>query len=317
MCHGLASVSHARDGRIVARVVLCLVALVALMADPVDAVEEVHLPFPPPVQGLLTAGPYNFQFTGEDHLRVSVANSLTGVRVAVHYRTAPTPTTTQANRQDFAPTADRTVNTQEFDVGQGYLLNVVCFASSGAPRRGQTYVKLEVIRGFGLNAVVLGCVCAGYVTASQPLAWPGSPIDSSTDGDGYVRNTQGTMPAIGGPITETVPTGARWELLSFLVSFQAGAGVGTRTPGLAALTVAGYAKAFVTSPYGATASQTWFFTWQVGVGPTQDTLQTANLQWPPGVVLFPGEQLHIYMTGMTVFDQFTTPAYTVREWLEV
>jgi hypothetical protein len=76
---------------------------VMLMADQATALERVFAPNPAPLAGALAAGPYNFQFTGEDNIRLTVANSLAGVRVAVAYRTAPTPTTTQSNEQTFRP----------------------------------------------------------------------------------------------------------------------------------------------------------------------------------------------------------------------
>lgn len=317
MCHGLTSVTHARDGRIVAREVLCLVALVALMADPLDALEELHLPLPPPVQGALTAGPFNFQFTGEDHLRLSVANSLTGVRVGVHYRTAPTPTTTQPHRQDFAPTADRAVTTMEFDVGPGYLLNVVCFASSGAPKRGQTYAKLEVIRGFGASAIVLGCVCAGYVTATQPIAWPGSPMESSLDGDGYIRSVLGTQPAAGADISETVPTGARWELLSFYAPLTATAAAGNRTTQLTAYTSGSATKLFVPMASAQPPSTTYSYDWApIGVA-VSNGLDRFVAPWSTGLGLAAGDTLQTGTGNLAAGDQWGRPSYGVREWLEI
>jgi hypothetical protein len=318
MCHGLASVSHARDGRIAARVVLCLVALVALMATPLDAVEEIHLPLPPPVQGLLTAGPYNFQFTGEDHLRLTVANSLAGVRVAVHYRTAPTPTTTQANRQELTPTADRAVNTMEFDVVSGYLLNVVCFASSGAPQRGQTYVKLEVIRGFGASGIVLGCVCAGYVTATQPIAWPGSPMESSLEGTGYVRSIQGTNPAAGAEIAEVLPVGARWDLLAVVAALTTDATVINRYPQVLVELVSPTPPLSFSANDAVQASSTKPYTWAQGL-PFTPLVPWSRLQAPLATpLLLVGGGVFLTLTiNMQPGDNWGAPVYLVREWLDI
>lgn len=317
MCHGFTSASAAvarRASRAIAAV-LCL--LVIAMADPVDAVEEIHLPLPPPIQGALTAGPFNFQFTGEDHLRLSVANTYTGVRVAVHYRTAPTTTTTQSNRQELGPTADRVVNTMEFDVGPGYLLNVVVFASSGSPRRGQTYVKLEVIRGFGPSAIVLGCICAGYVTANQPIAWPGSPIEASIDGDGYPRVITGTQPSAGFEISETVPTGARWRLRLFRARLLNGNVAGTRQPNLA-VSSGSVIMALVANPGSSAINQAADYYWAAGLGFATVTINSVNIAGiAPDASLVAGSAIATSTVGLNALDAWLAPTFTVQEWLEV
>lgn len=298
------------------RAVLCLLA-VLVMVDELDALEEVHLPLPTPIQGALAAGPYNFQFTGEDHLRLTVFNSLAGVRVAVHYRTAPTPTTTQANRQELAPTSDRVVNTLEWDIGPGYLLNVVAFASSGSPKRGQTFVKLEVIRGFGSSSIVLGCILAGYVTANQPIGWPGSPIESSTDGDGYLRVITGTAPGVGAEGTETVPTGARWELIDYFVIFDSEGAAGLRRPGLYFDDGANpYWRS--PSPLTQTNSITCHYYWAQGASYETALLTDVGIAGLPfNNRLLEGHRIKTATNNLKPGDVYHAPQMVAREWLEV
>jgi hypothetical protein len=288
-----------------------------LMADEATALERVFAPNPAPIAGALVAGPYNFQFTGEDNLRLTVANSLAGAVVAVAYRTAPTPTTTQSNKQSFPPTSDRAINTFEFSIGEGYLLNVVAFASSGAPKRGQTFAKLEVIRGLGSAALVLGCVFAGYVTPNQPIAWPGSPIESSTDGDGYTRVIAGTDPAAGAEASETVPPGARWELLDFFVQLATDATVAARRAGI--FFDDGSAPYYRSPQPGTVAASAamdnyWAQGSALETAPLPD-VSVANLA--AGHRLLAGHRIRTATNNLKAGDNLGQPRYVVREWLEV
>jgi hypothetical protein len=65
-----------------------------------------------------------------------------------------------------------------------------------------------------------------------PLAFPGVPIASPLDGGGALRSIAGTTPGAGAEISETVPTGARWELLAFQATFVTSAAAANRVPQL-------------------------------------------------------------------------------------
>lgn len=317
MCVGFTSAGRTRDVSVVARARLCLLLLVLAMAQAVDAVEEVHLPLPAPIQGALAAGPYNFQFTGEDNLRLTIVNNCVGTRVAVHYRTAPTPTTTQTNRQEFPATADRLPSTFEFGVGAGYLLNVSIFASAGDPRIGCTHVKLQVIRGFGPAAVVMGTVVMGYVTAQQDLGWPGSPIENSISGGGVVRLVTGTSPAVGVNPSETVPTGARWELICVVAQLVTDAAAGNRRPFID-LRSGGSFVYRGSQPTLISPSNTGVFSWGQGIdGDPGGTFSAAVGPLPVGMALLEGDQILIQWNSAGPGDQWGAPRLYVREWLEV
>jgi hypothetical protein len=290
---------------------------VLLMAVAADPTETVILPLPPPLQGALTAGPYNFQFTGEDNFRLTVANSLVGCAVAVHYRTAPTPTTTQTNREIHLPTSDRLLTTKEFAVGHGYLLNVAVFASSGTPKRGQTWVKLEVVRGLGAQAQVLGTVVQGYVTANQNLSYPGSPMEASTDGDGYIREFFGTVPGLGLETSEACPTGARWEMLNYRVSFSTDATVINRRSGIF---LDDGAFTYFRSPQTATqaGSQTVSQYWHQAAYFNPSILVDVPLApLPSQLIMLAGHRIRTATSNMQPGDGYSSAVVLVREWLEV
>lgn len=317
MDHGLPLARRTRGRRARSSCVALSACLVLLMADLLDAVERVILPLPPPIQGALAAGPYNFQFTGEDFLRVSVVNSLTGVRVRVAYRTAPSPATTQTNETEIVPTSDRVVTVREFSVGVGYLLNVAVFAVSGGPSIGQTFAKIEVIRGQGASARVLGVVVADYLTANQPVAWPGSPIRNSLESDGFVRSFTGTDPAAGNDWSETVPTGARWELIAVRAALNTNATVINRYAHLR-LNANGATLGIYGASAALPASTGVKFNWGAGL-PTQAPNPSGEgmLPFPMGLRAMGAYVIASYTGNLQAGDDWDAPIVTVREWLEV
>jgi len=286
------------------------------MAVAAEPTEKVILPLPPPIQGVLAAGPYNFQFTGEDNLRLTVWNSLTGCRVKCCYRTAPTSSTTQANHQELTPTNARDATTKEFAVGTGYLLNVSIFPSAGAPTFGQTFVKLQVIRGLGANALVLGTVLQGYVTANQDLGWPGSPIVSSLDGNPTPRVVNGTDPVAGAEFGDFVPQGATWEVLFIRAVFVASAVVGPRSPFLK-MSLSGGTLMNIEPQYNILANQVSTVFWAQGLNASGvGNLFVQNITLPAKPILRSGSDMQSQTAGIDVGDDWSSVVYNVREWLE-
>ncbi|MGB2711404.1 MAG: hypothetical protein WBC33_07790 [Conexibacter sp.] len=283
-----------------------------------DVLEEVLTPqLPAPVAGALAPSPYNFEFTGEDALRLTAHNSQAGAVVAVHYRMKRRDGSLVAHAQPLALTSDRAANTLEFPIGEGYLLNVSVFASSGAPRRGQTFVRLQVIRGLAAAAIVLGTLVQGYVTGNQDRAWPGSPIEGATNGDGYVRHVTGTDPAAGINMNESVPTGARWRLLAFVSTLLTDANVANRRP-LLGLSVSGQTRVRVPAPATIPASTQTNFWWALDlIGATANGTVDIVTGLPDAPVLLAGDIINVQVSGFQAGDDWAAPAFAVEEWLEV
>lgn len=288
------------------------------MDDELDIPEEILVPSPPaPVRGELAPSPYNFEFTGEDALRLTVHNSVAGVVVAVHYRMRDRANRLIANAATLIPTSDRAATVTEFPIGEGYLLNVTAFASSGAPQRGQTFVRLQVIRGRGAAAVVLGTIVQGYVTRSQDRAWPGSPIEGSTDGDGVMRALFGTNPAAGVEVLETVPAGARWELISMALGLATSGTVANRRPELYA-SYSGQILWSSVAPGTIPASSINRFYWAQGMPlETVFVVDACTAGLPARAQLPAGAELRTNTFNLDAADNYQTPSYVVREWLEV
>jgi hypothetical protein len=269
--------------------------------------------------GRVISSPFQFYTTGEDRLRVTSFNSLPGVALKIQSRFVDSAGKVQANADDHVPLSNRTARITEHELGNGALLNLTVFASAGAPQIGQTFVIVQLIRGASAAAIILGTLLQGYVTASQHLGWPGSPIQLSTEGQGSLRSIAGTNPAIGAEINESVPTGARWQFISALINFTASANVATRCPRFAFFDPAiGQYLGVYTSGLSITASQNVANTWAAGMGTAlYESFFIPLTPLPTDTPLRAGTQFRTLTAGMQANDQYTGITYYTREWLAV
>lgn len=173
-----------------------------------------------PASGRVTPASFPFYTTGEDNLRVTSWNAAAGVKLKINGRTIDAAGKATPNSWDHTPNTDRSAATSDIVLSGSTVLNLTVFVNAGSPQIGQTFVKVELIRGIGAAAIVLGTLLQGYATAAQALGFPGSPLQSSLDGGGYFRTIVGTTPGAGSAITETCPAGARWEMRCFSFSYQ-------------------------------------------------------------------------------------------------
>lgn len=270
-----------------------------------------------PIGGRLVPSPFEFQSTGEDNLRIEAWNSLAGVTLAIQGRWQQEGRAIDAFSHALPLSSDRTRNRLDVELGIGYVLNLTVFAASGTPRIGQTFVRVSLIRGTAPAALVLAVLLQGYVTAVQGLGWPGSAIVDSISGGGVRRSITGSAPALAAEFAETVPTGARWELLSLVSTLQTSAAAGNRACYL--LIKAGATTKGRYAPAGAqVASATGTWTWAANLpvltGTFPVTFQQPFLQ---PALLLAGEGFASVTTSILAGDQWSAPDYTVREWLEV
>lgn len=267
--------------------------------------------------GRVLASPFQFFTTGEEHLRVQTVNSASGVRVALHYRFLSPERGIIANAEQHTPNTDRTLRASLHRLGAGALLNLTVFAEAGAPRVGQTFVRVQLVRGFDGALVVMGTLLQGYITANQDLAFPGSPIQSSLDTTGCVRSIVGTNPAAGNEWSETVPTGALWQLLSASVLLTTDGTAVDRQPLLQLLIASElYFRSPVEPVIGASTNGqiSWF---PGALYPGTFTGGASPAPLPNATFLPAGSVISSATVGLTAGDNYSAPRLMVREWLEV
>lgn len=284
----------------------------------VETVEKVYAPqpFADARSGVIVA-PFQFALTDDDFLRVISVNVAVGAAIAIQGRRLDSAGAIDSFARLHVPHTDRSAAADVFQLGRGALLNLAVFVTGATPLIGQTFVILQIVRGTGAGLVLLGTLLQGYVTSTQGLGWPGSPIASSTEGGGYHRTITGTQPAAGGDVVEFVPTGARWELLRIFLQLTTSATAGTRVPFLGIQQGGGM---FFRSKSSTTvaASGGLLMTWAAGLHyETQLDAGWPLFQLPRSNYLKAGDSIQSFATGMAAGDQWAAPIYNVREWLEV
>lgn len=260
--------------------------------------------------------PSAFYFTSAENLRVTSYNALAGVQLTIRSRFLMNDGRIAISADPHTPTSARAAGTSLIVTSDGWLLGLEVFASTGTPITGQTYVIVEVVRGFEGAITPLCTLIQGYVTASRRLSYPGSPIVDSLDGAGALRSIQGTTPGAGAEISETVPTGARWMLLAFKALFTASGAAATRTPQWV-IDDGTNTVLTVQSPNNTTAGLT-----QVDflyAGPTNQPVNVNVSPVPfPATPLFllAGYRIRTVTATIQGADQWSAVQYLVREWLE-
>jgi hypothetical protein len=267
--------------------------------------------------GKVIASPFQFYTTGEDNLRIVSVNSLVGVSLKIQGRLVDSRGVIGAAAWDHTPNTDRSVKSNDYPLGIGAVLNLTVFANAGSPQIGQTFVIVQLVRGLGAAAIVLGTLLQGYVTSSQGLGWPGSPIQSSVESGGYIRTIVGTVPALGVNLLETVPTNARWQLLQGWFNFATSAVVGNRLVNLEMKHSA--VRSYIVPPSAAQGpTVTGTFSFGAGMPSFFEPVQpVAALPLPTDTALLAGDSFGTTVANLDPGDAFMFLQYTVREWLEV
>lgn len=267
--------------------------------------------------GRVIVAPFQFYTDGAESLRFEVWNSVTGVTVALQGRWFSAKGGLQTFARTIAPTADRVRNRLDIPLEVGYLVTLAAFASSGTPRIGHTYVKVSLIRGLTGATMLVGQLLGGYVTAEQALGWPGSPIVDSISSGGAVRFIIGTNPAAGAEASELVPTGARWQLLTFGITLTTDATAADRRAQLIADDVTrSYVLSTQSGTQPATTGKTWF--WSAGAWLDTDIFSISTVAgWPVDIPLLAGHRVRTSTSNLQAGDNYDAPALVVREWLEV
>lgn len=262
----------------------------------------------------LSGGP-GLYVTGEDQLRLRSMNSAAGVILALEGRVLRLDGSISPISSPQTPNTDRTFQTTLHQIGEGWLQHVSVRATAGAPRRGQCYVWVEIVRGQTNAVQPLGCVLKGYVTDTSGLAWPGSPLADPADGPGVIRSITGTDPAANTEFSETVPANARWRLLAVSVALVADANAANRETTLI-IDDGATIVAEIPSGTAQTANQTRRLTFARNVQRFA-TAQALGIAAPlPDAILMGGYRVRSVTTNIQAGDNYGAPQLWVEEWTE-
>lgn len=262
----------------------------------------------PPGHAVFTAG--------DESLVCSVLNALAGVRVRVAARFMHLDGRVEPIVDTFTPATDRSVSVKRIALANGWLLNAQVAVVAGAPLTGQTFAVLSLARGRTGAFEELATFAAGPISAVHRVAWPGSPIQSSIEGAGALRSIAGAVPAAGAEIAETVPTGARWELITFEALLTTSAAVANRVPQLViddGATPLYRVGAALNQAASLAHRRSWF---QGAPAPYLDNALNVPMPLPANVRLGGGFRIRTITTALDALDQYSSIQYLVREWIE-
>lgn len=253
--------------------------------------------------------------TDDDHLRLRVLNSGAGVTVTFEGRFINQAGDCRPIVEDLVPTTDRTPSTKLLQLDEGVLLNFSVRPSAGAPRRGQTWVMVELVRGFTGAILPIGVLAQGYVSETERLIWPRGPYPGSTEGRGVLRTIVGTDPAANTESTETVPTNARWRLLNWRIALVTDATVGNRTVQLViddGTNAIHLIPAHTTQPASQTFAYEAFSIGAAGFAVSNSLF----LPMPPDLELHGGYRVRTSTGSIQAGDNYGAPVLLVQEWIE-
>jgi len=256
-----------------------------------------------------------FFLDGQDRLRIRSFGSLGSVAVSIEGRLIGADGRVQAFERIHTPNSDRSIATSLEDLGEGILLSCRARASSGTPKVGQVYVILEIVRGLGSIIAPLATLWSGYVTDTTPMGWPSSPTIRSIDGPGVLRAVNGTNPAAGVEVTETVPTNARWRLQQVAVALVTDATVANRFSVL--ILDDGASITYISDP-GAAQTAGTTITYTAGNASQRLAAIVFVQSWglPSECTLQAGSRFRTSTTNLQAGDNYGAPNYLVEEWIE-
>jgi hypothetical protein len=249
-------------------------------------------------------------------LRLTVYNAAAGVTVRLSGRRLDALGRNVPFVDRLVPSTNRTASTFDKPLDEGWLIGVTASIAAGAPLDGQTYGVFSIGRGQGTAFEELDVLAAGTITAAKRIAFPGSPIVGPIDGPGALRSVSGTQPAAGAEVTETVPTGARWELLMIGLPLTTSATAANRIPAIIFDDGTNYLLQTV-SVFQQAASLTVTHSFAQGFNFTGTVLsQIIGNALPANNRLPAGARFRSSTTNLQVGDQYGVPHYLVREWIE-
>jgi hypothetical protein len=254
--------------------------------------------------------------TGAETIRLTVFNAASGVTATISGRRFDCDARISEFAHRLTPTTDRVATVLDITPGEGWLLGLAVRVTAGAPKAGQTYAVVEVGNGSGATFTPFDVLVAGTITAAKRVAWPGSPIMGPLETPGALRSIAGSTPAAGAEISETVPTGARWELVAIAAALTSSATVAARHPVIFFDDGATpYFRIGISSTQA--ASLGLFYNWAQGIGSAAlDSAVQFVVPIPAGLQMLAGHRFRTVTTAIQAADQWSGIQYLVREWIE-
>lgn len=252
---------------------------------------------------------------GTETLRLTVFNSAASVAVALAGRVLVDDGRIVPFVHPLVPSTNRAASTVEFTLPCGFLLSATARITGGGPLAGQAFGVLSIGYGRDTGFTELEVLAAGAITAAQRLAYPGSAIVGPLAGPGAVRSISGTDPAAGAEISETVPTGARWRLISITAQFVTDATVANRFPSIVVDDGTSQLQRIAVPAAVAASTTAPIVAGSAGFSGSVSGFNVLPLVGDP-LVLMAGYRIRTITTALQAGDNYGPPQLHVEEWIE-
>jgi len=269
---------------------------------------------------------------------------------------APIPVNDWSGIGDHVPNSDRSLSTSRQRLNfNGTLQSVSIVTKSGSPVDGRIHCRVVLededknelatlcmgyqypgheVWGAGamgiklgdrirlesrssLSGVQLNVRGRSLIDVYGTGGWTGM-MQGSTEGDGFMRQVSVADPAAGvATITESVPTNAKWQLISWRSDMLADANPANREFRLNQDDGTASAE-FLTRHTGVsqTAGQLRKYCWAVDIGTQDGNVERAIVRPIPNVTLRQGSNIIVSFKNVQAGDQLSNTEYYVREWIE-
>lgn len=262
-------------------------------------------------------GPSSVYMALDDAIRLTSIANVAGLVLTLSGRVLGPDGVVRPFSQTHTPNSNRTTATTVLSPIEGWLLGAVVRVTTGTPGYGAVWVSLDLVRGFGSAAISVQGLANEFLTVANSLTWPGGEQNDTLDSAGNLRSITGTVPGAGAEISEAVPAGARWKLLSFFATLTTAAAVANRVPML--IIDDGAHTLMESSQMGQqAASLAWDYVWAPGdqsQASGNRLLVTSGLQHE--VWLGAGFRIRTNTSGIQAADQWSAVQYEVLEWFDL
>lgn len=237
-------------------------ACVALLLMPPEIILPARRGAVLAADGVAPLAPFQFVLSTFERLRVLTYSDDASAVYTIAGRVHRGDGTISTFAFQHAQVSENSSPLKDVNVGAGALLTVSVYVSTqnGVSRHGRNWVRVQVIQGEGAAATVLGTLVQAYVTKQDPVAWPGTPFRSPTEGPGLVEFIEGTAPAAGGAAELTFTPDRRYRIDALSVIFDTAAGGSARRVFVRQVTANGVDALFPAPfPQPASTTQTYVF----------------------------------------------------------
>jgi hypothetical protein len=276
-------------------------------ANPLVTFQTAQIPPPSPLYVTL-----------DDAIDIQVLNSnplLTAVDLRLRFLT-PDGTLRLLDYQFQGIPSDRSAVNKSFVVAEGFILSASVYQLVTAPRRGQTWVRVELKRGPLTANIGSQQLINDYLTNLHGPQWPNGSYGSEVDGAGHLYTFQGVQPAAGADAAITVPSSTRWRLQACSFFLQTSAAVGTRHV-LFVVDDGANLQYAIGTPANQNPSTGVRYSLAPATALASDGSGFITLPLPATTMLPGGSRIRTQTFGLDAGDQWLAPSAGVEEWIEL